>query len=140
MAALTRTLASEDPDVRAQAVLFLGEFADERGRRLLQSMVHDPSPRVRSIAIEALGRTMNLDVVATLIVALGDPVIEVRRAAAKAISRITGRQLSPSVDPRELAELKQWWTETRVAELAGATSSECDRLLEIPSVPWRQST
>ena len=134
MAALTTALAHADPDVRAQAVVVVSELADDRARRVLQAMMHDPSPTVRLVAIAAAGRGTHLDVVPALIVALGDPDGAVRRAAADAVARISG------LDPHDVEALKHWWTESRVAELTGAASPACDTLLEIPAVPWRQST
>jgi HEAT repeat protein len=133
MAALTSALAHPDPEVRGQAVVLVSELAEDRARRVLQAMVHDPSPTVRLLAV-AVSRTTSLDTIATLIVALGDPDGDVRRAAAAVVARVT------SIDPSEREALEQWWTDSRVAELAGATSPMCDTLLEIPSVPWRQST
>src|SRR5262249_49719745 len=94
--------------------------------RMLQAMIHDRSPTVRSIAVSAAARTTSMDAALALIVALEDPVAEVRRAAADALSDLTGRRIMASgmdaiVDKEEVEDLKRWWQDKRFRDLSGST-------------------
>jgi HEAT repeat protein len=128
LTALAGALQHPDPDVRARAVLVVAEFGDDRAARMLQSMIHDRSPAVRSIAVSAAARTKNMDVVLSLIVALEDPALEVRRAAAEALSSVTGRSIETSdvdgavatVASEEVEDLKRWWKDKRFRDLSKA--------------------
>jgi hypothetical protein len=66
-----------------------------------------------------------------LIVALDDPAAEVRTAAAEALTQASGLTVSPSptdgrIDRAELDALKQWWRETRIADLASRAAPRSD--------------
>jgi HEAT repeat protein len=85
-------------------------------------MLLDPSPMVRAAAVRSAALVKTTDVLASLIVTLNDPDAEVRAAAVKAVSGMTGRHLScegpgGGVDAREMEDLKRWWREKRFAEL-----------------------
>jgi HEAT repeat protein len=121
--ALAGALDHPDPEVRARAVAVVGQFSDGRAGHLLKTMIHDPSPAVRSVAISAVGTTPSMGLLASLIVALGDPDVHVRRAAAGALSRATGRTVAPSgtdamMDGEQVEALKRWWKDKRFSDLA----------------------
>jgi HEAT repeat protein len=123
LSALASALEHPDPELRARAVVVMAEFADNRAGRLLKVMIHDRCPAVRAVAVGAAGRTTDTDLVPSLIVALGDPDADVRRAAAEAVSRLTGQTVAPSVtdasiDREELERLKRWWKDKRFTDLA----------------------
>jgi HEAT repeat protein len=128
LTALAGALEHPDPEVRARAVLVVAEFGDDRAARMLQSMIHDRSATVRSVAVSAAARTRSMDVVLSLIVALEDPVAEVRRAAAEALSRLTGRCIETSdvdamvatVAREDVEDLKRWWKDKRFRDLSGS--------------------
>jgi hypothetical protein len=116
--------------MRARAVAVLSEFADDRARQVLKTMLLDSSAMVRCAAVRSAARVGTTDVLASLIVTLTDPDTEVRAAAAEAVSSITGRRLSCNgrnraeggvdpgeVDAGEIEDLKRWWRERRFAEL-----------------------
>jgi HEAT repeat protein len=122
LTALASALEHPDAERRARAVAIVTELADKRVGRLLKVMIHDRSAAVRAVAASAAGRTMDMDLVPALIVALGDPDIDVRRTAAEAVSRVTRQAVVPSatngtVSAEEVLRLKRWWKDQRVQDL-----------------------
>jgi HEAT repeat protein len=98
-------------------------LADDRAAVLLQTMMHDAAPSVRSLAAKVAGRMDRMELVATLIVALRDPDADVRRAAAEAVSRVTGRTIilrepESTIGRAEFDTLKRWWRDKRYTDLA----------------------
>jgi hypothetical protein len=90
VAALGRMLGSSSEKVRLSAVLALAKLGEPRVAAPLIRALHDPSPRVRSVAAAALGQ---LDVSAALPtlreLARSDEDPDVRNAASAATMKIT---------------------------------------------------
>jgi HEAT repeat protein len=122
LAALAAALAHPEPTVRARALEIVCEFSEERAAELLGGMLHDPEASVRYAAATAAGRVPAYRVVAPLIVTLQDVDVDVRRASAHALERLTGSPVpleepGSAVSEGRLNELRKWWKEHRLAEL-----------------------
>ena len=123
---LTRALADPDPAVRALALEVVSEFSGDRAARVLGGMLQDPEPGVRRAAATAATRVRSSAVVFSLILALEDADPTVQDAAASAIETIGGRPIDraglndPVAAGRMVEELKVWWKDRRLAELARA--------------------
>ena len=86
-------LTDPSPVVRRAIVDALSRFRDREATRLIASSLEDAAAEVREAAIAALTRTGAVDASPTLErLALRDPAAAVRRAAAWALLRLTGRQ------------------------------------------------
>jgi HEAT repeat protein len=86
-------LQAEDESVRWTAAKTLGALDGKYAVESLIGACRDPSPRVREVAVLALGRIKHFDAVPTLThVAEEDPDDAVRAAAAEALAAITGRK------------------------------------------------
>ncbi len=86
---------------------------------LLSSMSRSPEPAVRMRAVEAWGDTASPAAVTHVVEALGDPELQVRQAAAQALSAMTGRPHAVTAPERAanyvLNALLQGPPETRAA-------------------------
>jgi HEAT repeat protein len=119
---LTQALAAPDDDVRAMAVIGLGELgaADATGVvPALTGAIHDGCDQVRRRAVRSLGDLghASLPALPHLISALRDPVTCVRLEAMSALGRI-GPDAEPAV-PFLVSMLAD--EETRVRTVAAAT-------------------
>lgn len=86
-------LTDPSPVVRRAIVDALSRFRDREATRLIASSLEDAAAEVREAAIAALTRTGAVDASPTLErLALRDPAAAVRRAAAWALLRLTGRR------------------------------------------------
>jgi hypothetical protein len=82
---------------------------------VLTRAMHHPDPERRYAAAVLIGHAKSDQAVHALIAALDDPVLEVRRAALRALVAVTGRAVD--FDPtaagparrRHIAELLDWW-------------------------------
>lgn len=130
LAALSKVLADPDPRVRRLALDTVAEFEEEKASQLILAALNDPDPSVRSAAASAAGRARAFSTVFSLILSLEDPELEVRQMSKQAIEIITGEDvdLDPAADAdlREpkIEELKRWWKEQRMAQLANRFESE----------------
>jgi bilin biosynthesis protein len=90
-----RTLSSESVDVRCAGVGAIAriakERAEERAFRVMITMLTDPDPVVRTVAVAALGQLRYKPAVPHLILALQDTDGEVRKAVVSALGRIGER-------------------------------------------------
>lgn len=127
---LTQALAAPDDDVRAMAVIGLGELAPGAATSVvpaLTSAIHDGNDQVRRRAVRSLGDLgpAALPALPHLISALRDPITCVRLEAMSALGRI-GPAAEPAV-PYLVSLMSD--EETRVRTVAGATlkriGSEC---------------
>src|SRR3954470_8519547 len=90
VAALGRMLGSPSEKVRLSAVLALAKLGEPRVGAPLIRALHDPSPRVRSVAAAALGQLDCSAALPTLHeLARGDDDPDVRNAASAATMKIT---------------------------------------------------
>jgi HEAT repeat protein len=96
-------------DVRGAAILALGFYEDEHSRKALVDLYRNTrdDPRIRSMAIGSLGRRGEVENVKTLIAALRDKKVDVRRAAALGLGAI-----------RYMGKAEQWLAMAREARLA----------------------
>ena len=85
---LIRCIDSDDPDLRKNSALALGEMHDERGLDSIIMLLEDSDTSVRAVAAEALGGFPNNKSRAMLNHALGDSEARVRLAAIKAIGNL----------------------------------------------------
>ncbi len=88
---------------------------------LLRRLAADRTPRVRAAAVQAAGNSSNLDLVPTLIYALGDPDDGVAGQACQSLRRLTrspgkgaiGPQLTQTRRDEEIQYWKQWYLAIR---------------------------
>ncbi len=88
---------------------------------LLRRLTADRTPRVRAAAVQAAGNSSNLNLVPTLIYALGDPDDGVAGQACQALRRLTrspgkgaiGPQLTQTRRDEEIRYWKQWYLAIR---------------------------
>jgi hypothetical protein len=98
-------VSSPDEVVRQLAALVVGESAPDTPAGCvahLQSLIADPSPRVRVTAAEALGQTrVGVDAVDELCRCLRDEVLDVRHQALVALARLgpSAAHAVPHVEP-----------------------------------------
>jgi hypothetical protein len=114
-----RSLADPEAGIRAQAVTFL---ALQRLRGVIFAigvMTRDEHDDVRLAAVRGLGVFRSEQTVHTLLRAMGDARVEVRREAMAAVGKTLGVELAIDVSGdrvlllKEIGMLMQWWTETR---------------------------
>jgi HEAT repeat protein len=116
--------------VRRLALDTVAEFEEEKASQLILAALNDPEASVRSAAAHAAGRARAFSTVFSLILSLEDPELEVRQVAKQAIEIITGDEvdLDPAADAAlrepKIEELKRWWKEQRMAQLANRLESE----------------
>ena len=88
---------------------------------LLRRLVADRAAQVRAAAVQAIGNGSNLDLVPTLIYALGDPDVDVACQACEALRRLS-RSPGPGAVPAQLTDArrreemqhwKQWYLALR---------------------------
>jgi hypothetical protein len=120
---LSAALASPSAEVRARAVETVGEFGPDRAAPIISAVLQDPDAAVRRAAAAAAASTRASAAVFSLILALDDPTVEVRREVKLAIETITGEELD--LDPASegarlqanIERLKDWWKQRRLAQL-----------------------
>ena len=96
VAALNRMLGSSSEKVRLSAVLALAKLGEPRVDKPLIRALHDPSPRVRSVAAAALGQLDCSAALPTLrLLARSDDDADVRNAASAATMKITSASYAP---------------------------------------------
>lgn len=122
-AGLAGALRDPDPAVRALAAETIGAFSPEKASDLLSGLLHDPDPGVRVAAIDAAVGARATGVVFAIILALEDVDADVRAGAASAIAALTGKTVDVDLPDEarraQISELKKWWKEQRLAQLAG---------------------
>jgi VWFA-related protein len=96
--ALLRDLDDDEAEVRADAVFDLGFVPAARSLRAVLGAALDPDERVRRLAALSLGRLGDEKALVTLIERLGDPVPEVRAAAAGALLQFRERAVPGLVE------------------------------------------
>jgi hypothetical protein len=103
---IRRALRDARPRVREKAATVCGQVGSHKEAPALAAMVRqDRSPDVRAAAVSALDRLRAFDEMETIIAAMRDPDLAVRRRASVAASRIacTNVRYKPD-DPPELRE------------------------------------
>jgi HEAT repeat protein len=85
---LLKCIESEDPDLRKNSALALGEMHDKSGLDYVIMLLEDPDVSVRAVAAESLGGFPCHKARGVLQHALGDSEIKVRLAAIKAIGNL----------------------------------------------------
>jgi hypothetical protein len=104
VAALGRMLGSSSEKVRLSAVLALAKLGEPRVAAPLIRALHDPSPRVRSVAAAALGQLDCTEALPTLReLARSDDDPDVRNAASAATMKITSAGRSERGHPADRA-------------------------------------
>jgi putative membrane-bound dehydrogenase-like protein len=89
--ALVDFLKDGDPEIRAQAAKLIGDLRYSAASDDLLPLLHDPVPRPRFFATEALGRVMHRPAIAPIIEMLAendDEDVYLRHAGALALARI----------------------------------------------------
>jgi hypothetical protein len=108
----------------------IGEFEEEGAAKLIGELINDPDPTVRCAAAAAAARAKAAATVFSLILAIDDTSAEVRQGAMRAIEVITGKiiDLDPLADgpsrQHKIDELKGWWKEERLAQLAAKSKAQ----------------
>ncbi len=121
---LQRALADPDPSVRRRALRTVAELDPDTAGLLLAGTLHDVDAGVRRAAVVVAARVRSPAVGFALVLALDDSDPEVRAAAQTVVEELSGRAIDPSemADPaarrRIIEELKRWWKEQRLAQLA----------------------
>ena len=85
---LITAMSDQEPSVRAEVALALGEFHDLRAFDVLSESLIDPDPKVRASAAKALGKLQDARAVDFLITKLIDPDNSVRSAVAESLGKI----------------------------------------------------
>ena len=85
---LINCIESDDPDLRKNSALALGEMQDKRGLDHIIMLLEDPDVSVRAVAAEALSGFPCSKSRAVLSHALGDSELKVRLSAIKAIGNL----------------------------------------------------
>lgn len=85
---LIKCMESEDPDLRKNSALAIGEMHDERGLDHIIMLLEDSDAEVRAIAAQALGNFPCTKCRAVLQHALGDSELRVRTSAIKSIAAL----------------------------------------------------
>jgi HEAT repeat protein len=128
LASLSAALTDPAPEARIAALETIGSLGGEEVGPMLVDLLHDPDSNVRVAAAAVAGRTRAAEVVFSLILALDDPDQAVREAARRALEAITGERIEFDVtQPSEVRQgrvedLKRWWKQRRLAELAGSAA------------------
>jgi len=91
--ALRQVMKQGKPTVRSEAALVYPRVTkrQEAQAPLSELSRRDPEPHVRAAAVTALGHMRALESMDTILEALNDPKLVVRRRAANAVTRIMGR-------------------------------------------------
>lgn len=94
---LTKALADPNPGVQAAAVASLLRVGAPYSvvKNVIQQLIEDQNPAIRSGAAKALGNGNGQEIMASLIAALHDPLPRPRIVAARALGRIGNRALLP---------------------------------------------
>jgi len=88
---IEKAMGDDRPKVRAKAAIALASAGHrDRTALLAKAARDDPSADVRATAVSALGQVYAYNEMETLLAALEDGDVTVRRRAAEAICRITG--------------------------------------------------
>jgi len=94
--ALVRALDDPDDELRAKSATALGRLGDQRAMSyLLDHLLTDPAPFVRTRIAAALGRFDQPEVIDRLVRALGDQAWWVRMRSVEALEQIGGRAEGP---------------------------------------------
>jgi len=117
---IERAMSDPRSKVREAAAIALGRAAgEEKADRLAAVARTDDSADVRAAAVAALGRVCACDQMKTLLAAMDDPDITVRRKAYAAVTRILDRRYEYNVqDPPEkrravIAIIREAWPEMK---------------------------
>jgi len=92
---------------------------------LVAALKNDPSPAVRASAATTLGYTRTYQTMGDLFEAMNDPQLSVRRAAGRAVAKITRLRLYYRPDAPEpqrleqIRKLKLWWSDVDNRGLVG---------------------
>lgn len=114
-AALTHALEDTDDEVRAKAATALGQVQDRRAvPYLLDRLLTDPAPFVRTRIAGALGRFEAPEIVDRLVRGLGDPAWWVRMRSVEALE-----QIGPPAEGALLAALDDTDPEIRLRAAVG---------------------
>lgn len=101
---LAAILLDAPPSAHAEVAFALGQIDSPTTPQALTGLARSTDPGVRSRALEAMGKRLELADVRILLGHLADPAAEVRRASALALARKTGRRSKqPSPLPEEMA-------------------------------------
>ena len=108
------------PEIREKAALALGRAAGvEHSAPLAKAAGSDPSARVRASAVTALGRMHAYTEMQTLLAALEDEDVDVRRRANAAIRRVLGVSFGfrandpPEKRRRAIATIRRQWPQLK---------------------------
>jgi HEAT repeat protein len=94
---LRRIATSDEPGIRATAVVLLGLVGDSRDSPVVEQTLHDPSAAVRAAAAESLGRIGSSSAESELRTTLDDRAHFVRALAATSLGVINSRQALPKL-------------------------------------------
>jgi len=117
---IERAISDPRSKVREAAAIALGRAAgEEKADRLAEVARTDESADVRAAAVAALGRVYACDEMETLLAAMDDPDITVRRKANAAVTRVLDRRYEYHADdppPKRravIAIIRKDWPETK---------------------------
>lgn len=103
-----QALQAEDAVMRGKAFVILDNFVAKIDIPVLQTLLVNEIPEVRSRTIQLLAKIGDLSAVPALIGRLKDDDSAVRNNAANALSRITGKKFG-----RDAGSWRRWWKSSR---------------------------
>ncbi|NMB78302.1 MAG: hypothetical protein GYA23_04330, partial [Methanomicrobiales archaeon] len=107
---LTRAISDPAVEVRAPAILALGELKDPRAIPFLLNLFYDGNAGIRNAAADGLA-AIGMQAFEPLVAALSDPKTSARLAAIRALGKIK----DPNVIPPILAKLEDAFPEMRTS-------------------------
>ncbi|MBI4618333.1 MAG: HEAT repeat domain-containing protein [Planctomycetes bacterium] len=116
---LERALADESPRVRVEALELLFDLSPESAFSRWRDSLPGESAPVRRAYLERASHLGKVELVPTLLAALGDPMASVRQQAARGLSRLTGFDFGFDADAPEeeredeIALWRDWWEANR---------------------------
>ncbi|MBF0397862.1 MAG: HEAT repeat domain-containing protein [Desulfobacterales bacterium] len=124
MSILTEALRDDHPEVRRNALTFIGWKDYTSAVSSVIQCLKDEEPRVRKAAISTLANLKDESSVLPLISTLGDKDIETREKAFDALKSITREEIKIDVHAsdkdleKSIINLKDWWQKERIENVS----------------------
>lgn len=122
---LLESLKDEDPSVRVESAIKLGEINDLRAVDPLITALKDDDFSVRVSAATALGKIKDSRAVEPLLMALKDKYASVRSSVADALKKITGQNFGEYLEEWEI-----WWKKSHNISIPESKSNKVSQSCE----------